>query len=479
MSTLTNRKPSTGEATSQIPPPQHIDQNGQEFQVPTFTMAEIYAAIPAHCFKPSTLRSMAYAVRDFLYASALLWVATTYIPLLPSSYLRFVAWVAYTTAQGIVLTGVWILAHECGHGGFSTSKTLNNVMGLIMHSILLVPYHSWRITHSRHHKATGNLERDTAFVPHTRDSWVKQRVGDSTADHKRIEFAELAEDAPITALWNALVHQLLGWPGYLLLHLTGQDVGTGDNDWAWWRKSHFWFAADSTIFKGRELFDVALSDAGVAAVILALVAWGQKVGSWNVVIYYVVPWLWVNNWIVAITFLQHTDSKLPHYSHKSWTFARGATATIDRDLGFIDTHFFHDIIGTHVCHHLVSSIPFYHAGEASEAIKKVMGQSYMKADDTTGGVWGFWREFWTNQRKCKFVEETEGREGEGVFMFRNLHGEGAEPVRFAAPKDKEGGDVMGVKMPSGVGARRKSISSRRLSQGVASSAAAALPLLAE
>jgi hypothetical protein len=74
-------------------------------------------------------------------------------------------------------------------------------------------------------------------------------------------------------------------------------------------------------------------------------------------------------------------------------------------------------------------------------------------------------------------------------MFRNLHGEGAEPVRFAPTKEagtkeaetknKEAGDVMGVKMPSGAGVRRKSISSRRLSHGVASSAAAALPLLAE
>lgn len=107
---------------------------------------------------------------------------------------------------------------------------------------------------------------------------------------------------------------------------------------------------------------------------------------------------------------------MPHYNNQTWSFARGATATIDRDLGFIDTHLFHDIIGTHVCHHLVSTIPFYHAGEASEAIKKVMGQHY-KADTKTP----FWTAFWRNQRTCKFVEETEGQEGSGVFMFRNLY----------------------------------------------------------
>jgi omega-6 fatty acid desaturase (delta-12 desaturase) len=64
---------------------------------------------------------------------------------------------------------------------------------------------------------------------------------------------------------------------------------------------------------------------------------------------------------------------MPHYNNKTWTFARGATATIDRDLGFIDTHLFYNIISIHVYHHLVSIILFYHAGEASSYIKKVMG----------------------------------------------------------------------------------------------------------
>jgi hypothetical protein len=101
---------------------------------------------------------------------------------------------------------------------------------------------------------------------------------------------------------------------------------------------------------------------------------------------------------------------MPHYDNSTWNFARGATATIDRDLGFLDTHLFHDIIGTHVCHHLISTIPFYNAGEASKHIKKVMGVHY-KADLETP----FWTAFVRNQRTCKFVEETEGQEGSGVY----------------------------------------------------------------
>ncbi|RFU29695.1 hypothetical protein B7463_g6628, partial [Scytalidium lignicola] len=401
----------------------HLDLNGQVFELPDFTMKQIYDAIPPHCFKPSSLRSMAYVVRDYFYLSVLVYGAVTYIPMLPNPWLKVLAWGVYAFLQGLVFTGIWILAHECGHGAFSKSKGLNWVMGLIMHSFLLVPFHSWRLSHSQHHKATGNMDKDTAFVPHDRESWIKRKFGkDARAD--MIEFAELAEDSPIVSLWNCIIHQLLGWPGYLLLNLTGQSYDGAEG----LKISHFYFGEDSVFYKKQDLPLIILSDIGVVTMIALLVVAGQMYGSLTVILLWGIPWLWVNNWIVAITFLQHTDGAMPHYTNSTWNFARGATATIDRDLGFIDTHLFHDIIGTHVCHHLVSTIPFYHAGEASIYIKKVMGKHY-KADTKTP----FWTAFWRNQRVCKFVEESEGMEGSGVFMFRNLHNKpGQTPARKLA-----------------------------------------------
>ncbi len=130
---------------------------------------------------------------------------------------------------------------------------------------------------------------------------------------------------------------------------------------------------------------------------------------------------------VAITFLQHTDPTLPHYHPETWTYTRGAAATIDRDFGFIGRHLFHGIIETHVAHHYISTIPFYHADEASEGIKKVMGKHYRS--DTKGGAWGFIRAIWTSSRVCQWVEESEGAEGEGkgVLFFRNRNGVGIPP----------------------------------------------------
>jgi omega-6 fatty acid desaturase (delta-12 desaturase) len=299
----------------------HLDLNGNPFTLPTFTMKEIHDAIPAHCFKPSTLRSMAYVVRDFAYLGTLIYLATTYIPLLPSASLRFLAWVAYTTVQGFVFTGIWILAHECGHGAFSKSKKLNWTMGLIMHSFLLVPFHSWRLSHSQHHKATGNMDKDTAFVPHTRTSWLKRNTGGKfeAGMEGLVEFAELAEDSPIASLWNCIVHQLFGWPGYLLFNLTGQEYGGAKG----MKISHFYFGKDSVFYKKSELGLILLSDVGVAVMIAALVVAGQVFGSWNVIVLWGVPWLWVNNWIgklispfslESLLFLFTVLRSLPYFS---------------------------------------------------------------------------------------------------------------------------------------------------------------------
>lgn len=132
---------------------------------------------------------------------------------------------------------------------------------------------------------------------------------------------------------------------------------------------------------------------------------------------------------MAITFLQHTDPTLPHYTPTSWTYTRGAAATIDREFGFIGRTLMHGIVETHVLHHYVSTIPFYHADEASEAIKKVMGRHYRS--DTKGGPLGFIKALWTSSRICQWVEPNEGTTGEaaGVLFYRNRNGIGMPPVK--------------------------------------------------
>lgn len=149
--------------------PHHADLDGNAYHLPEFTMKEIYAAIPDHCFRQSTFRGLTFVVRDITLLGGLAWATYTYTPLLQSTALRALAYALYTTVAGIILTGIWILAHECGHGAFSPSKRVNDLVGFILHSALLVPYYSWKITHARHHKAAGDLQRDVVYVPHSRE----------------------------------------------------------------------------------------------------------------------------------------------------------------------------------------------------------------------------------------------------------------------------------------------------------------------
>ena len=73
---------------------------------------------------------------------------------------------------------------------------------------------------------------------------------------------------------------------------------------------------------------------------------------------------------------------------------------MDRSFGVVLDHTLHHIVDTHVCHHLFSTMPFYHAQEATKAIKEVLGPYYM--EDKTPTNHALWRAF----SNCQYVEDT-------------------------------------------------------------------------
>ena len=110
----------------------------------TFTLKTIRDAIPKHCFKRNLFKSLSYLFSDLAVIASLFYIASQISnPLLPS-WSPYILWPIYWYAQGAVFTGVWVLAHECGHQSFSESEFANNLIGTVLHSLLLVPYHSWR-----------------------------------------------------------------------------------------------------------------------------------------------------------------------------------------------------------------------------------------------------------------------------------------------------------------------------------------------
>ncbi|KAK7203987.1 fatty acid desaturase-domain-containing protein [Myxozyma melibiosi] len=397
---------STGSATTVVESPKvYKTALGEDFVPPQFTIKDILDAIPKHCFERSFFRSFAHVLRDFVYI-ALLFYAATHIQYIDSLALRVLCWAAYGFVQGMVGTGLWVLAHECGHGAFSTSRFANDTVGWVLHSALFVPYHSWRISHSKHHKATGHLSRDMVFVPKSQETYLISR-----------DLSELTEEAPIASLYWLFVQQLFGWPTYLLTNVTGQKYPSV----AKWQINHYW--PNAPIFDAKDFWDIIISDLGILTASAVSYFAIQKFGIVNYALYYFMPYLWVNHWLVCITYLQHTDPSLPHYEASEWNFARGAAATIDRGfLGPIGRHVFHEIIETHVAHHYSSRIPFYHAEEATQAIRKVMGSHYRV--DRTNVLLALWKVC----RTCQFVE------GDGVKMYRNGNGIGVKPQELESKK---------------------------------------------
>ncbi|KAK3816128.1 MAG: delta-12 desaturase [Benniella sp.] len=389
---LTHRRVATSDAT-----PAGKVVYERNYQVPDFTIKEIRDCIPAHCFDRSGVRGLCHVAIDLTYMSVL-FLAATQIDKLNNPLLRYLAWPVYWVLQGIVGTGIWVLAHECGHQSFSTSKTLNNTVGWILHSFLLVPYHSWRISHSKHHKATGHMTKDQVFVPKTRSQVGLPPKEPKAADQEEeeVETAHLDEEAPIVTLFWLVVQFLFGWPAYLIVNASGQNYGR------WTSHFHTW----SPIFEPRNFVDVLLSDFGVLLTLGGIVYASLQTSLLTVTKYYVIPYLFVNFWLVLITFLQHTDPKMPHYREGTWNFQRGALCTVDRSFGKFLDHMFHGIAHTHVAHHLFSQMPFYHAEEATYHLKKLLGQYYIY-DDTPIAV-ACWRSF----RECRFVED----EGDVIFF---------------------------------------------------------------
>ena len=123
------------------------------------------------------------------------------------------------------------------------------------------------------------------------------------------------------------------------------------------------------MFAPHHYHQVTFSTVGVLLWLASICVGVHKWGFLVVLRTYLVPYLWVNHWLVLITFLQHTDPLLPHYRAPEFNFTRGALATLDRnllgDLGsvmaWIGAHATNGISETHILHHVSSKIPHYNA----------------------------------------------------------------------------------------------------------------------
>jgi omega-3 fatty acid desaturase (delta-15 desaturase) len=324
---------------------------------PTVSLAALHAAIPRRCFLPSTARSTAHLLGD-LTALALLYLVAAHTS---SLILLSTFWFL----QGTLFWSLFVIGHDCGHGAFSRSPRLNAVVGHFLHTPLLVPYHSWRLSHRLHHRHAGDIERDETWFPLTGVQWHALPWG-------------------VRLLRSQLF--FLVFPLYLIRRTPGR-LG-----------SHF--DAKAEMFpdgeRGRVRTSVRLCAAMAALLACAVVL----LGPWPVMKFWLGPYLVFCGWIGLVTYLHHTDASIPWYRGEEWSWLRGALSTMDRRYGIFEK--VHHDAGCHVVHHLFPTIPHYRLREAAAAIKPLLGEQYREDRRP------IWRALLAALRQCQVVPEDGG-----------------------------------------------------------------------
>jgi fatty acid desaturase len=393
---------------------------------------ELRAVIPKDCFESDTKTSLKYLSVSVIGTTLCTLMGTRLLSVLPPSNIMNVPfWSLYSAVTGTVAMGLWVLAHECGHGAFSKNKTIQDTIGFWLHSFLLVPYYSWQRSHAVHHQYTNHMELGETHVPEKAVTADNGKEGGSLG-LRNLFYERFGSNKMGLRAWGALqgtLHLFVGWPAYLLIGATGgPDRGL---------TNHFLpnpltkpNKPNKELFPGNWKKKVLKADLGVATAVAGIVAWTVRNGFSQMMALYGGPLIVVNAWLIIYTWyvyfsssfnfifgkidmcvccvfsriykcvnsnitltygffsrfiqyrLQHTDVDVPHFSSENHNFVKGALHTIDRPYDKLDPwgviDFLHHKIGTtHVAHHFDSTIPHYKAEIATEAIKKAYPKMYL------------------------------------------------------------------------------------------------------
>lgn len=150
--------------------------------------------------------------------------------------------------------------------------------------------------------------KDHNFVPSQRS----QCASALEVSVERLE--ELTEDSPLVIFLCIVVQQVFSFPWYLAVNITAsQGSSNKKQSKVPFTNSHFNFLPSSTVFRPEELHLILLSDIGIGMAAVGVWYASTKIGFAPVALLYLQPYMWVNHWRVAITYLHHTHPKVPKY----------------------------------------------------------------------------------------------------------------------------------------------------------------------
>jgi acyl-lipid omega-6 desaturase (Delta-12 desaturase) len=236
--------------------------------------------------------------------------------------------------MGTVLTGFFVIGHDCGHRSFSRKLWINDWVGHLVFLPLIYPFHAWRILHNHHHRHTNNLDEDNAWAPFT---------------------PEIYQSAPSIIQWLYRLTRGRFWWLASAIHQMKLHF-------AWWN------------FEGKQRQQVrnsALLVIVAAAIMFPLLL--TTLGPWGIVKFWLMPWLGFHFWMSTFTLVHHTIPEIPFHSTANWNEAKAQlSGTVHCDYPKWVEVLCHDI-NVHVPHHLSTAIPSYNLRAAYRSIKENWG----------------------------------------------------------------------------------------------------------
>lgn len=288
------------------------------------SLSKIIRKIPKHCFTKNPAKAYGYLGRDLV-----LLVGLGYAIIALHSW-----WAApiLSVLLGCVLTGLFVIGHDAGHGSFSNSAPVNRFVGHLTSAPVLWPYDVWRLSHDHHHRWTHHIEREIAWRPLT--------------------LAEYAALAP----WKQTFYRLSRTSGFFLASALYQYLYVKDA-----KNGVFFDAKDA----GKLQYSLRLTLC-MGALYFAASWWLG--GFYGVLFLFAIPQLVYQFWLSTFTLFHHTSPKNQLLAADEWSPER-AQLTLSVQVHYpawIDW-LTHDI-SWHVPHHVSIGVPHYHLREAHLAL---------------------------------------------------------------------------------------------------------------
>lgn len=323
--------------------PRHADEQYKAYieHLEALKTQPIGKAIPKELMQKNLKKSMT----GFLVSYAVYLFSITGIVFSP----HWVLSILFLITAGLGGWGLHCIAHDCGHGSFSNSKTLNTIVGHLSLIPLLYPFHAWRHVHNMHHGSTNNLEMDTDWRPVSKEVFDRMPLIDRSV--------------------------------YLFTRSVGFWAGTLHYWWVSAFRPSFYPQKKARDEVRRSIIFVLLAGAIIAGSLLYVS------GFSGLLWYFLLPLVATHAWFSVTTLMHHTAEDVPFLTRENWSL-NGSRILLTTDYIYPRwllwlTH----NISIHAAHHAAPTVPFFNLPAAQEALKTAYPGMIREKPFTFGELW--------------------------------------------------------------------------------------------